>query len=77
MTKAKIIIALVVVAIIVGVTIWLYNKKKKEKAASTASAGSKAIKEAGPVSGPRTAAPVAEAAAQLAEATSFDFTAYY
>lgn len=60
-TKAKIIIALVVVAIIVGVTIWLYNKKKKEKAASTASAGSKAIKEAPPVIIPRTTVPVAAA----------------
>lgn len=56
-TKAKIIIALVVVAIIVGVTIWLYNKKKKEKAASTASADSKAIKEAGLVT-PKPVVPV-------------------
>lgn len=71
-TKAKIIIALVVVAIIIGVTIWLYNKKKKEKAASTASAGSKAIKEPGPVSGPRISAPVA---ATVAPVAAFDFTA--
>lgn len=69
-TKAKIIIALVVVAIIVGVTIWLYNKKKKEKAASTASAASEAIKKAGQVIIPRTVAPVAEAAAPAA---AFDF----
>lgn len=74
-TKAKIIIALVVVAIIVGVTIWLYNKKKKEKAASTArtaSAASEAIKKSRPVIIPRTVAPIATA---TAPATAFDFTA--
>lgn len=67
-TKAKIITAIVVVAIIVGVTIYFVNKKKK--AATTTASADKAIKSSGLVSGCASAA----GAVGKPAATTIDFS---